>query len=156
MFLNQYPLQLFSGALQNQKSIVVPSNRQKVRSGQFRCGLGQVAARQKYPDCNTPTISHRRPLFGPRMPDRPCVVSSACGSQRGDEHRTRTSVPFCILGTEVLSRPPGRWSMKGPRIAAPPRKRRLSGEARRALELLVDQHGTAKALMLALGFTSGC
>jgi hypothetical protein len=37
--------------------------------------------------------------------------------------------------------------------AALPRKRRLSGEARRALELLVDQRGTTEALMLAHGFT---
>jgi hypothetical protein len=43
--------------------------------------------------------------------------------------------------------------MKGPRMAAPRRKLRLSGEARRALELLVDQHGTTEALMLAHGFT---
>ena len=38
-------------------------------------------------------------------------------------------------------------------MAAPSRKCRLSGEARRALELLVDQHGTTEALMLAHGFT---
>jgi hypothetical protein len=38
-------------------------------------------------------------------------------------------------------------------MAAPSRKRRLSGQARRALELLVDQHGSTKALMLAHGFT---
>jgi len=38
-------------------------------------------------------------------------------------------------------------------MPAPPRKRRLSGEARRALELLVDQHGTTESLMLAHGFT---
>ena len=37
--------------------------------------------------------------------------------------------------------------------AALPRKRRLSGEARRALELLVDQRGTTEALMLAHRFT---
>ncbi len=43
--------------------------------------------------------------------------------------------------------------MKGPWMAAPHRKLRLSGEARRALELLVDQHGTTEALMLAHGFT---
>jgi hypothetical protein len=107
--------------------------------------------------CSTPTISHRRPLFGPRNARSALRrVFRVRIPLRGDEHRTRTSVPFCILGTEVLSRPPGRWSMNGPRMAAPHRKRRLSGEARRALELLVDQHGTAKALMLALGFTSGC
>jgi hypothetical protein len=41
--------------------------------------------------------------------------------------------------------------------AVKPRKRRLSGEARRALELLlaVDQRGTTEALMLAHGFTYG-
>ena len=38
-------------------------------------------------------------------------------------------------------------------MAAPSRKRRLSGEARRALELLVDLRGTTEALMLAHGFT---
>ncbi len=38
-------------------------------------------------------------------------------------------------------------------MPAPPRKRRLSGEARRALELLVEQNGTTEALMLAHGFT---
>jgi hypothetical protein len=42
----------------------------------------------------------------------------------------------------------------GPQMAAAfPRKRRLSGEALRALELLVDQRGTTEALMLAHGFT---
>ncbi len=38
-------------------------------------------------------------------------------------------------------------------MAAPPRKRRLTTEARRALKLLVDQHGITEALMLAHGFT---
>ncbi len=38
-------------------------------------------------------------------------------------------------------------------MAAPFRKRRLSGEARRALELLVDQRGTTEALMHAHGVT---
>jgi hypothetical protein len=38
-------------------------------------------------------------------------------------------------------------------MAATSRKRRLSGEARRALELLVDQQGSTEAWMLALGFT---
>ncbi len=38
-------------------------------------------------------------------------------------------------------------------MAAPSRKRRLTGEVRRALELLVDQHCTTEALMLAHGFT---
>src|SRR5712692_11911658 len=56
-------------------------------------------------------------------------------------------------GTGVLSRLPGRRLMKGPWMAAPHRKLRLSGEARRALELLVDQHGTTESLMLAHGFT---
>jgi hypothetical protein len=39
-------------------------------------------------------------------------------------------------------------------MAAPPRKRRLSGNARRALEMLAaDQRGITEALMLARGFT---
>ena len=38
-------------------------------------------------------------------------------------------------------------------MAATSRKRRLSGEAHRALELLVDQQGSTEAWMLALGFT---
>jgi len=33
------------------------------------------------------------------------------------------------------------------------RKRRLSGEARRALDLLLDERGSTEALMLAHGFT---
>src|SRR5262249_15979375 len=43
----------------------------------------------------------------------------------------------------------GEW----PRMAAPSRKRRLSDEARRALELLVGERGSTEALMLAHGFT---
>ena len=40
------------------------------------------------------------------------------------------------------------------RMAAPPRKRRLSGEARRALEFLAgDRLGRAETLMLTQGFT---
>lgn len=39
-------------------------------------------------------------------------------------------------------------------MAVRPQKCRLGGEARRALELLLDEHGTTEALMLALGFTS--
>jgi len=39
-------------------------------------------------------------------------------------------------------------------MAAPPRKRRLSEESRRALELLAgDRRGSTEALMLAHGFT---
>jgi len=48
---------------------------------------------------------------------------------------------------------PDLADQKMPRMVAPHRKRRLSGEARRALELLVAQHGTTEALMLAHGFT---
>jgi len=44
-------------------------------------------------------------------------------------------------------------NVKGPQMATPSRKRRLSQEARRALELLIDQRGTTEALMLAHGFT---
>jgi len=38
-------------------------------------------------------------------------------------------------------------------MTAPSRKRRLSDEARRALELLNEQRGLTEALMLAHGFT---
>jgi hypothetical protein len=38
-------------------------------------------------------------------------------------------------------------------MAATSRKRCLSGEARRALELLVDEQGSTEALMLVHGFT---
>lgn len=38
-------------------------------------------------------------------------------------------------------------------MAAASRKRRLSGEARRALALLVDQRDASEALMFAHGFT---
>ena len=38
-------------------------------------------------------------------------------------------------------------------MAAPSRRRRLSDEARRALELLIEHRGTTEALMLAHGFT---
>src|SRR5215468_2110029 len=44
-------------------------------------------------------------------------------------------------------------NVKGPQMATASRKRRLSQEARRALELLIDQRGTTEALMLAHGFT---
>jgi hypothetical protein len=38
-------------------------------------------------------------------------------------------------------------------MAAPPQKRHLAWNARRALELLLDQRGTTEAMMLAHGFT---
>jgi hypothetical protein len=42
---------------------------------------------------------------------------------------------------------------KGPQMAATSRKRHLSGEGRRALELLVDEQGGTEAWMLAHGVT---
>jgi hypothetical protein len=44
--------------------------------------------------------------------------------------------------------------MKGPRMAAPPRKRRLGAEQRRALQLLASSpFGASEAIMVAHGFT---
>jgi hypothetical protein len=49
---------------------------------------------------------------------------------------------------------PALWSHRGAQMAANSRRRRLGGKARRALELLVDQQGNAKAYLGAyLGFT---
>jgi hypothetical protein len=42
---------------------------------------------------------------------------------------------------------------EGAQMAASPRKRHLAWNACRALELLLDQRGTAEAVMLAHGFT---
>jgi hypothetical protein len=44
--------------------------------------------------------------------------------------------------------------MKGPRMTAPPRKRHLGAEQRRALRLLASSpFGVTEAIMLARGFT---
>ena len=44
--------------------------------------------------------------------------------------------------------------MKGPRMAAPPRKRHLGAEQRRALQLLASSpFGATEAIMLAHSFT---
>jgi hypothetical protein len=49
---------------------------------------------------------------------------------------------------------PALWSHRGAQMAANSRRRRLSGKARRALELLVDQEGSTQAYLGAyLGFT---
>ncbi len=66
----------------------------------------------------------------------------------------RSSLAFRGRGAEVLFRLLNVRRGKGAHeMAVPSRKRHLSGEARRALELLLDPNGTSEALMLAHGFT---
>src|SRR5260370_1454231 len=90
------------------------------------------------------------------MPDRPCVVSSACGVLSVYDSRTRPrslhNTSLEGTGVSFRHRRVG-YKGEGAQMAAASRKRRLSGEARRALELLGVQDGITEALMLAHGFT---
>src|SRR5262245_36081598 len=49
--------------------------------------------------------------------------------------------------------PPSAARLRRATMAVPPRKRRLGREARRALELISEQHGTTEAMILARGCT---
>jgi hypothetical protein len=74
------------------------------------------------------------------------MSGTGCGSTfRADGLEVGAAIGFFTTFPRLVS--------QGAQMAATSQRRRLSGEARRALQLLVDRQGSTEAWMLDLGFT---
>jgi hypothetical protein len=95
--------------------------------------------------CNTSATFDRQPLLFARY--------SSLHERRGWNVAATFSRQGWRSEPRLASRDFSAVVSQGAQMAATSQRRRLSGKARRALELLVDRQGSTEAWMLDLGFT---